>query len=151
MNDNIDITFMEQALQQADIARHQGEVPIGAVLTLGDVVLAKKHNSPIATKDPSAHAEMLVLREAGQCLDNYRLARATLYVTLEPCTMCFAAMVHARIKRLVFGATDPKQGAAGGAINLREFPIFNHRFEVCGGVLEDSCSAILVDFFKQKR
>ena len=151
MNDNIDITFMEQALQQADIARHQGEVPIGAVLTLGDVVLAKKHNSPIATNDPSAHAEMLVLREAGQRLGNYRLARATLYVTLEPCTMCFAAMVHARIKRLVFGATDAKQGAAGGAINLREFPIFNHRFEVCGGVLEDSCSAILVDFFKQKR
>ena len=151
MNDDTDIAFMEQALAQADIARSKGEVPIGAVLTRGDAVLAQSYNSSIEMNDPTAHAEILVLRAAADRISNYRLPNTTLYVTLEPCAMCFTAMVHARIERLVFGALDPKQGATGGAIDLSEFPIFNHRFAICGGVLEDRCSRLLVDFFKQRR
>lgn len=147
----IDIAFMEQALAQATIAQSKGEVPIGAVLTRNGEVLAEKYNRAIATNDPSAHAEILVLREAAGRIANYRLPNTTLYVTLEPCTMCFTAMVHARIVRLVFGATDPKQGSVGGAVDLRQLSIFNHCFEVYGGVLADRCSALLVDFFKNKR
>ncbi|MBC6414457.1 MAG: tRNA adenosine(34) deaminase TadA [Chromatiales bacterium] len=151
MTNNTDTAFMEQALQQANIALSKGEVPIGAVVTLNDAVLAKSHNSPIEMNDPSAHAEILVLRKACQSIDNYRLLKTTLYVTLEPCAMCFAAMVQARISRLVFGASDPKQGSLGGAIDLRDFAMFNHRFEVHHGVLEDKCSTILIDFFKRRR
>ena len=150
-SDEIDIAFMECALAQAKIAQNKGEVPIGAVLTLDNAVLTESHNSPIEMNDPSAHAEVLVLRKAAKKLANYRLPNTTLYVTLEPCAMCFAAMVHARIERLVFGAADPKQGSAGGAIDLRQASIFNHRFQVYGGVLEDRCSRLLVDFFKHRR
>ena len=150
-NDKIDIAFMEQALEQADIAQRRGEVPVGAVLTLDDEILAKGHNNPIEMNDPSAHAEILVLREAAQRVANYRLPKSTLYVTLEPCVMCFTAMVHARIERLVFGAADPKQGAVGGALDLRESSIFNHRFQVSGGVLKDQCGVLLVEFFKHRR
>jgi len=142
---------MRQALQQADIAQTQGEVPIGAVLTHGDTLLAAAHNSPLANHDPAAHAEMVVLRRGGQRLANYRLPNTTLYVTLEPCAMCFAAMVHARIARLVFGASDPKQGALGGGVDLRALRIFNHRFAVSGGVLAEPCAARLVEFFRQRR
>lgn len=149
--DKVDIAFMEKALEQADIARNRGEVPVGAVLIQGDEVLATRHNSSITMSDPSAHAEILVLRDAALRLSNYRLPNTTLYVTLEPCAMCFTAMVHARIERLVFGAVDPKQGSVGGAVDLRELPIFNHRFQVSGGVLEDRCSTLLVDFFKERR
>ena len=151
MSDEADIAFMEQALAQAEIAQRRGEVPVGAVLTRGDKVLAKNHNSPIERHDPSAHAEILVLREAARCLKNYRLPDTTVYVTLEPCAMCFMAMVHARIKRLVFGATDPKQGCVGGALDFRIVTRLNHRFEVRGGVLEERCSSLLVDFFKLRR
>ena len=151
VNDKIDIAFMEQALEQAEIAQRRGEVPIGAVLTLDEEVLAKSHNSPIEMNDPSAHAEILVLRKAAQRVSNYRLPKTTLYVTLEPCAMCFTAMVHARIERLVFGAADPKQGSAGSAMDFREFPIFNHRFEVSSGVLKDQCGILLVEFFKHRR
>ena len=151
MSDETDIAFMEQALHQADIARRKGEVPIGAVLTLDNAVLAESYNSSIEMNDPTAHAEILVLRKAAQKLENYRLPKTTLYVTLEPCAMCFTAMVHARIERLVFGAVDPQQGSIGGAIDLRDYAIFNHHFEVCRGVLEDRCSTILIDFFKHKR
>ena len=150
-SDEIDIAFMERALAQAKIAQSKGEVPIGAVLTLDNAVLAESHNSPIEMHDPSAHAEILVLRKAAKKLANYRLPNTTLYVTLEPCVMCFTAMVHARIERLVFGAVDPKQGSVGGAIDLRQASIFNHHFQVCGGVLEDRCSALLIDFFKHRR
>ena len=142
---------MEQALEQAEVAQRRGEVPIGAVLTLDEEVLAKSHNSPIEMNDPSAHAEILVLRKAAQRVSNYRLPKTTLYVTLEPCAMCFTAMVHARIERLVFGAADPKQGSVGSAMDFREFPIFNHRFEVSGGVLKDQCGILLVEFFKHRR
>ena len=146
-----DIAFMELALEQAVIAQSKGEVPVGAVLTQGGDVLAKCHNSPIAMNDPSAHAEMLVLRTAALHLSNYRLPNTTLYVTLEPCAMCLTAMVHARIKRLVFGASDPKQGSVGGAVDLRKILTFNHHFDITGGVLEDRCSVLLVDFFKCRR
>ena len=146
-----DIAFMELALEQAVIAQSKDEVPVGAVLVRGDEVLARCHNSPIAMNDPSAHAEMLVLRAAALHLSNYRLPNTTLYVTLEPCAMCFTAMVHARIERLVFGASDPKQGCVGGAIDLRKILTFNHRFEVTRGVLEDRCRVLLVDFFKHRR
>ena len=149
--DEIDVVFMEQALEQAASAQNKGEVPVGAVLIRGDEVLAKGCNSPITMKDPSAHAEILVLRAAALRLSNYRLPNTTLYVTLEPCAMCFTAMVHARIERLVFGAADPKQGSVGGAVDLRELPIFNHRFEVSGGVLEERCGTLLLDFFKTRR
>ena len=150
-HDEMDIAFMEQALEQAEIAQNKGEVPIGAVLTLDAAVVAKSYNSPIDMNDPSAHAEILVLRKAAEKLENYRLPKTTLYVTLEPCAMCFTAMVHARIERLVFGATDPKQGSVGGVVDLRRLPIFNHQFEVVSGVLEDRCCKLLVDFFKQRR
>ena len=146
-----DTAFMELALEQAVIAQNKGEVPVGAVLVQGDTVLARCHNNPIAMNDPSAHAEMLVLRAAALHLSNYRLPNTTLYVTLEPCAMCFTAMVHARIKRLVFGASDPKQGCVGGAVDLRKILNFNHRFDVMGGVLEDRCRVLLTDFFKRRR
>ena len=150
-HDKMDIAFMEQALEQAEIAQNHEEVPIGAVLTLDNAVIAKGYNSPISMNDPSAHAEILVLRKAAERLANYRMPKTTLYVTLEPCAMCFTAMMHARIERLVFGAADPNQGSVGGAVDLRQLPIFNHQFQVVGGVLEDRCSKLLVDFFKQRR
>ncbi len=149
--DEVDIAFMELALEQAGIAQSKGEVPVGAVLIRGGEVLARCHNSPIAMNDPSAHAEMLALRAAALHLSNYRLPNTTLYVTLEPCAMCFTAMVHARIERLVFGASDPKQGSVGGAVDLRKIFTFNHCFGVTSGVLEDRCSVLLVDFFKRRR
>ncbi len=149
--DETDIAFMELALEQAAIAQSKGEIPVGAVLTLNDEVIARCHNSPIAMNDPSAHAEMLALRAAAQHLSNYRLPDTTLYVTLEPCAMCFTAMVHARIERLVFGASDPKQGSVGGSFDLRKTFTFNHRFEVTSGVLKVRCGVLLIDFFKRKR
>ena len=147
----IDFAFMELALEQAVIAQREGEVPVGAVLVRGDEVLARCHNSPIAMNDPSAHAEILALRAAARHLSNYRLPNTTLYVTLEPCAMCFTAMVHARIERLVFGASDPKQGSVGGAVDLRKIFTFNHCFDVTSGVLEDRCRVLLLDFFKRRR
>ena len=149
--DETDIAFMELALEQAAIAQSKGEVPVGAVLTLNDEIIARCHNSPIAMNDPSAHAEILALRAAARHLSNYRLPNTTLYVTLEPCAMCFTAMVHARIERLVFGASDPKQGSVGGAFDLRKISIFNHRFEVTSGVLSARCGVLLADFFKRRR
>lgn len=142
--------YMDMAIEQAEISGEQGEVPVGAVVVIGDTVVARAHNSVIAMNDPSAHAEMLALRKAGQKLGNYRLTGARLYVTIEPCIMCAGAMIHARIKQLIFGAYDDK----AGAITL--FDIFNdrrlnHRVEVIPGVQEHKTARMLKEFFKQKR
>ena len=143
--------WMRKALALAERAASQGEVPVGAILVKDNQLIAEGWNQPIQCRDPSAHAEIQVLRNAGQVLENYRLLDTTLYVTLEPCSMCAGAMVHSRIKQLVFGAYDPKTGAAGSAISLIQSPIHNHGIEVTGGVLEAECSQILQAFFRHRR
>jgi tRNA(adenine34) deaminase len=142
---------MHSAIAEARVAAQVGEVPVGAVVVVNNEVVARGINRTISDNDPSAHAEIVALRAAAQELDNYRLSGATLYVTLEPCAMCMGAMVQARIARLVFGAYDPKAGAAGSAIDLSDSPSFNHRFEINGGVLADECGAILQSFFESRR
>ena len=143
---------MQQALAQAQIAADRDEVPVGAVLvdSAGELIAAG-HNQPISANDPSAHAEIVVLRAAAQKLGNYRLPDTTLYVTLEPCTMCVGAMVHARVGRLVYGAAEPKTGAIESAQQLFETGKFNHRPELKSGVLANECSALLSQFFAKKR
>jgi tRNA(adenine34) deaminase len=147
----VDVTFMRAALAQAVAARGRGEVPVGAVLVRGEEILAGAGNSPIATHDPTAHAEVQVLRAAGRALGSYRLAETTLYVTLEPCVMCAAAMVHARVRRLVFGAWDPRAGGAGSITDVFALPGLNHRVDVFGGVLMEECGELLREFFAQRR
>lgn len=143
---------MQQALGQAQMAADKDEVPVGAVLVdAAGNLIAAGHNQPITACDPSAHAEMVVLRAAAQKLGNYRLPDTTLYVTLEPCTMCVGAMVHARVARLVYGATEPKTGAIESAQRLFETGKFNHQPRVQAGVLADKCSAVLTRFFENKR
>ena len=142
---------MQQALRQAEEAGAAGEIPVGAIVVVGDDVLATGQNRSIRDSDPSAHAEVVALRAACLAVQNYRINGATLYVTLEPCAMCIGAIVQARINRLVFGAYDPKAGAAGSAVDLSDSPAFNHRFEVQGGVLADECGAILQEFFRGRR
>ena len=146
-----DLGHMQAAIGEARIAGQAREVPVGAVVVVDDQIVARGINRTISDSDPSAHAEIVALRAAAQELGNHRLPGATLYVTLEPCTMCMGAIVQARIGRLVFGAYDPKAGAAGSAIDLTDSPAFNHRFEVNGGVLADDCGAILKSFFETKR
>ena len=146
-----DIDFMRLALAQATTAAQSGEVPVGAVIVQGDKVIATGRNSPIAGHDPTAHAEIIALRAAAKVLGNYRLPDCTLYVTLEPCAMCSGAMLHARLKRVVFGAPDPKTGAAGSVINLFEQPQLNHQTVLQGAVLADECAALLKSFFSQRR
>lgn len=135
------------AIVQAQAAAARGEVPVGAVLVRSGEVIASAGNSPVSLHDPTAHAEILALRAAGTALGNYRLEDTVLYVTLEPCLMCAAAMVHARVRRLVFGAFDPKAGAAGGLIDAFALKGLNHRVDVFGGVLEKECGQLLSDFF----
>jgi tRNA(adenine34) deaminase len=148
-NDNY---WMELALQQAQLAAEQGEVPVGAVLVdEGNNLLACGHNQPISANDPTAHAEVIALREAAKKLHNYRLVNSTLYVTLEPCVMCVGAMVHARVKRLVYGAVEYKTGAIESACQLLQTTSFNHSIEVSSGVLQEACATILSDFFAQRR
>jgi tRNA(adenine34) deaminase len=147
----MDLDFMLAALAEARLAAEVGEVPVGAVVVTGGEIVARGHNSSETDNDPSAHAEIVALREAARNRGNYRLTDATLYVTLEPCAMCMGALVQARIGRLVFGAYDPKAGAAGSAIDLSDSPSFNHRFEINGGVLAEECGAVLKAFFKSKR
>ena len=142
---------MQLALAQAALAGAAGEVPVGAVVIRDGVVIACGHNAPIANHDPSAHAEMQALRAAARVLGNYRLPECELFVTLEPCAMCAGAMLHARLKRVVFGASDPKTGAAGSVIDLFAQAKLNHQTAVQGGVLAPSCAAVLQDFFKQRR
>ena len=147
-----DPDWMRQALMQAQIAADKDEVPVGAVLvdSAGELIAAG-HNQPITTCDPSAHAEIVVLRAAAQKLGNYRLPDTTLYVTLEPCTMCVGALVHARVGRLVYGAAEPKTGAIESAQRLFETGKFNHQPELEAGVLANECSALLSQFFAKKR
>lgn len=142
---------MRYALRLAQRAELLGEVPVGAVLVKGDGLLAEGWNSPIASHDATAHAEINALRAAGQHLANYRLIDTTLYVTLEPCVMCMGAIVHARVKRLVFGAYDPKRGAVCHALQLADTQFLNHSVSWEGGVLELDCADLLKEFFKKRR
>lgn len=146
-----DTDFMRLALEQARQAGGRGEVPVGAVLVKDGRVVAAGGNQPIAAHDPSAHAEIVALRAAGQALGNYRLDDTVLYVTLEPCLMCASAIVHARVRRVVFGAFDPKAGAAGGIIDAFALKGLNHRVDVFGGVLENECASLLSEFFVRQR
>ena len=146
-----DTDFMRRALELAAQAEAQGEVPVGALIVQGDRVVGEGFNQPITLRDPTAHAEILALRAAAKALEDYRLGGTTLYVTLEPCPMCAAALVHARVSRLVFGAWDPRQGAAGSAFNLVTAHELNHRVDVFGGVLADECGAMLKRFFGSRR
>ncbi len=143
--------WMALALAQATDAGRAGEVPVGAVLVRDGSMLAGAGNSPIALHDPTAHAEILALRAGGARIGNYRLKDCVLYVTLEPCAMCAVALVHARVARLVFGATDPRAGAAGSAFTLIDDARLNHRVSVTGGVLAAECEALLRDFFRARR
>ena len=142
---------MQKALRLAGEAGAVGEIPVGAIVVVDGEVVATGQNRSIRDFDPSAHAEIVALRAACDAARNYRLAGATLYVTLEPCAMCFGAIVQARVARVVFGAYDPKAGAAGSAIDLSESPAFNHRFEIQGGVLAEQCGALLQEFFRSRR
>jgi len=142
---------MRRALELAARAEAQGEVPVGALVVHGDRIVGEGWNQPITLKDPTAHAEILALRQAAATLDDYRLGDTTLYVTLEPCPMCAAALVHARVARLVFGTWDPRQGAAGSAFNLVSARGMNHRVDCFGGVLAEECSARLKRFFAARR
>jgi tRNA(adenine34) deaminase len=146
-----DVLHMRAALEQARLASDSGEVPVGAVLVRGGAVIAAGHNCPIASHDPTAHAEICALRAAGRALGSYRLEGTTLYVTLEPCVMCAAAIVHARIERLVFGAWDLAAGGAGSLLEVTALPGLNHRVDVFGGVLMQECAQLLKDFFASRR
>ena len=143
--------YMSEALDLARQAGEAGEVPVGALLVQDDTVIARAWNQPITVNDPTAHAEMLVLREAASKLENYRLPNTTLYVTLEPCPMCAGAMVHARVKRLVFGAVDVRSGAAGSICDIARSEALNHRLEVSGGVRAAESAALLQEFFRIRR
>jgi len=146
-----DVDFMRVALGRAAAAALGGEVPVGAVLVRGEEIVAVGGNAPIASHDPTAHAEIVALRAAGRSLGSYRLTDTTLYVTLEPCVMCASAIVHARVRRLVFGAWDPRAGAAGSITNVFALPGLNHRVDVFGGVLMEECAQLLESFFAQRR
>ena len=142
---------MQHALTLARKAEAEGEVPVGAVLVRNEELIGEGWNQPISGNDPTAHAEIQAMRDAAQRISNYRLLDTTLYVTLEPCPMCAGAMVHARVGRVVFRATDPRTGAAGSVFNLLQAEALNHQAEVEGGVLADECSIMLRDFFRNKR
>jgi tRNA(adenine34) deaminase len=143
--------YMKMALEEAEKAGQSGEVPVGAILLKGDQVLAKDHNRCIELSDPTAHAEILVLRKGGEILKNYRLNDTVMYVTAEPCPMCVSAMVHSRISRLVFGALEPKFGAVESKFKLLNDNGLNHQVEVDRGILEEECAEILKVFFKERR
>ncbi len=151
MQAELDRQFMQQALDQAKLAAIAGEVPVGAVLVRDGKVISTGFNKPITNSDPSAHAEMMAIRAAAQDEANYRLPGTTLYVTLEPCTMCAGAMLHARVDRVVFGASDPKTGAAGSVLNVFSEKQINHQTQVEGGMMGDECGQVLRDFFKERR
>ena len=146
-----DQKWMSEAISLAKYAAQQDEVPVGCVIVRENKIIGKGWNQSISSNDPSAHAEIVALRDAGKTINNYRLLDTTLYVTLEPCLMCVGAMIHARIKKLVFGAYDPKTGAAGSGFNLLEDTRHNHVVDVEGGVLEQECAELLQAFFQQRR
>ncbi|CDG20712.1 TadA, tRNA-specific adenosine deaminase [Xenorhabdus poinarii G6] len=143
--------WMRRAMDLAMQAQAKGEIPVGAVLVADNKVIAEGFNHPITDRDPTAHAEIMALRRGGMQMQNYRLLNTTLYVTLEPCVMCAGAMVHSRIQRLVYGASDMKTGAAGSLIDILRHPGMNHHIEITAGVLAEECSAMLSAFFKQRR
>ena len=143
--------WMQKALEQAKKAELLGEVPVGAVLVKNDQIIGQGFNQPINKSDPSAHAEIIALREAGQTVKNYRLVDTTIYVTLEPCAMCAMAMVHARVKSIVFATREPRTGAAGSLYQLLDNPSHNHQIEIISGVLKDESSEMLKQFFKKRR
>jgi len=142
---------MRRALREAQKAELQGEVPVGAVVVQGGKVIARGHNRPLGLSDPSAHAEILALRRAAKKLGNYRLKGCDLYVTIEPCAMCAGAIIQARLRRLVYGAPDPKAGACGSALAVINHPNVNHRLEVVSGMLANECAGILREFFRRMR
>ncbi len=146
-----DTDFMRQALSLARQAADRGEVPVGAVLVRGSEVIGEGANRPIHNHDPTAHAEIIALRDAAQRVGDYRLNDSTLYVTLEPCIMCASALVHARVSRVVFGAWDPKAGGAGSIADIFAIPALNHRVDVFGGVLAEECGELLSAFFRARR
>ena len=145
------IFFMQEALLEAKIALAEGEIPIGAVIVRGGEIIARAHNLKEQLPDPTAHAEILAIRRAAEKLDAWRLSGCTIYVTVEPCAMCAAALVQARVDRLVLGAWDLKAGATGSILNLVQFAPFNHRMEVVGGVMEDECRDVMQQFFASRR
>ena len=147
----LDRQYMRMAIEQAQLAAQAGEVPVGAILVKDGQVISKAFNKPIATHDPSAHAEMLALREAALAEQNYRIPGSTLYVTLEPCAMCSGAILHARVDRVVYGAPDPKTGAAGSVLDLFSSRQINHQTSVEGGIMSEECGQLLRDFFKGRR
>jgi tRNA(adenine34) deaminase len=142
---------MAAALEQAQLALAAGEVPIGAVLVVDGAIVARGFNQPIKSVDPTAHAEVMALREAARVVGNYRLTGSTMYVTVEPCLMCVGALVHARVAEVVFGATEPKSGALVSVVRAHETPGLNHRFTVTSGVLEEQCRDVIQQFFRDKR
>ncbi len=142
---------MEAALEQARLAMAAGEVPIGAVAVAGEAIIARAFNQPIGATDPTAHAEVLVLREAARVIGNYRLTDITVYVTIEPCLMCVGALIHARVRQLVYGAAEPKTGALVSSLRALETPGLNHVFAVVSGVREDACRALIQQFFEERR
>jgi tRNA(adenine34) deaminase len=151
MTDQDDERFMRAAMTQAELAHAAGEVPVGAVLVVAGEIVGRGFNQPISAHDPSAHAEVMALRDAGLQLANYRLPGSTLYVTLEPCVMCCGAIMHARVERVVYGARDPKTGASGSVIDLFAEARLNHHAHADGGVLAEECGAMLSDFFAERR
>ena len=146
-----DSSYMTRALELAREAERAGEVPVGAVIVKDDAIVGEGWNRPISTSDPTAHAEIVAMRAAAQNLDTYRLLDTTLYVTLEPCPMCAGAMVHARVKRLVYAATDPRAGAAGTIFNIVQHPSLNHRVECEAGLMGEECATMLRAFFQGRR
>jgi len=148
---DVDEPFMKIALAEARKAEASGEVPVGAVIVVDGTVIARAFNQPIGLSDPTAHAEIAVLREACRSAGNYRLSGATMYCTVEPCMMCAGAMIHARLTRLVFGTPDPRAGSAGSIYNVLTDPRLNHRVEVVSGIHEEECAALLRGFFARRR
>ena len=146
-----DQQFMRSALNRALEARQRGEVPVGAVVVIDGEIQGEGFNQPIDSCDPTAHAEIVAMRQAARRVGNYRLVGATIYVTIEPCQMCVGAMIHARVARLVYGAPEPKAGAIESAMHAHEHPALNHRIEVTGRVLEQECREVLQEFFRERR
>ena len=148
---NEDEKWMNLALEQAKKAEEEDEVPVGAILVKDGLIIARAHNQPISTNDATAHAEIQLIRAAGEKLKNYRLSGTSLYVTLEPCAMCLGAIMHARVERLVFGAHDPKTGVCGSSENLMGANCFNHKINLTRGILENDSKRLLKNFFKARR
>ena len=150
-NESLDMFWMQRAIELAHEAERQGEVPVGAVIVRDEQIIGEGYNAPIATHDPSAHAEIQAIRAAAEYLGNYRLLNTTLYVTVEPCVMCAGAIVHARIGEVVYGASEPRSGAAGSVFNVLQSDALNHQVSVRSGVLKDECAGLLQKFFQQRR